>query len=87
MKLNLKALSLTAGILWAFAIFLMGIANFIWPGYGNTFLQVIASVYPGYHVENSIGSIFIGTFYAFVDGFLGGLIFGWLYNLFIGKTK
>jgi len=86
MKFNLKALPLTTGILWALAMFLTGVANLIWPGYGDTFLQVMASVYPGYHAEHSIGSILIGTLYALIDGLAGGLVFGWVYNLLAGKT-
>ena len=87
MKFNLKALSLTAGILWSLAIFITGAANILWQGYGETFLQVISSVYPGYHAGRSIGNVLAGTLYAFVDGAVAGLAFGWLYNLFAGKLR
>ena len=80
MKLNIKALSLTIGILWALSMFLLGITNFFWPGYGETFLQTMASIYPGYDAKNSIADIFIGTLYGFLDGIVGGFIFGWFYN-------
>jgi hypothetical protein len=85
MKLNLKALALTAGILWALALFLVGAANLIWPGYGVVFLQLMASIYPGYHATSSIGDLIVGTSYALVDGAICGLVFGWLYNLFVGR--
>ncbi len=85
MKLNLKALAFTAGVLWAVAVLITGIANLIWSGYGTTFLQVIASIYPGYEVTRSFGAVVIGTLYALVDGAVGGLIFAWLYNLFVGR--
>lgn len=85
MKLNLKALALTAGILWALAIFITGIANLIWSGYGLVFLQTMASIYPGYDAERTIGAVIVGTLYALVDGAFCGLVFGWLYNLFVGK--
>ncbi len=87
MKLNLKALVLTAGILWALAVFLVGILNLIWSGYGVAFLKLIASVYPGYHASSSIGDLIVGTLYAFVDGAICGLVFGWFYNLFVGKRR
>lgn len=87
MKLNLKALVFTAGILWALAVFLVGILNLIWSGYGVAFLKLIASVYPGYHASSSIGDLIVGTLYAFVDGAICGLVFGWLYNLFVGKRR
>ena len=85
MKLNLKALVLTAGILWALAVFLVGGANLIWSGYGVVFLRLMASIYPGYHATSSIGDLIVGTLYALVDGAICGLVFGWLYNLFVGK--
>jgi hypothetical protein len=87
MRLNLKAITLTAGIIWALAIFLVGIINLIWSGYGNAFLQVIASIYPGFDAERSIGDVIVGTVYALVDGAACGFVFGWLYNLFVGKIS
>jgi hypothetical protein len=85
MKLNLRALALTSGILWALALFLTGVINLIWRGYGDAFLKAMASIYPGYHATASIGDLIVGTVYAFVDGLICGLVFGWLYNAFLGK--
>ena len=85
MKLNIKAFMLTSAILWAAAIFITGIANLICPGYGAAFLQVMASIYPGYDASSTIGSVIVGTLYAVVDGAIAGLVFAWLYNLFLGK--
>lgn len=87
MKLNLKALVLTAGILWALAVFFVGVLNLIWSGYGAPFLQLIASIYPGYHATRSFGDLIVGALYALVDGAICGLVFGWLYNLFAGKAS
>ncbi len=85
MKLSLKALALAAGILWALALFLTGVTNLIWPPYGEGFLTMMASLYPGYHATRSIGDLIVGTLYAFFDGAICGLVFGWLYNFFLGK--
>lgn len=85
MKLNLKALTFTAGILWALAVFAVGVLNLIWSGYGAAFLGIMASIYPGYHATGSIGDVIVGTLYALLDGAICGLVFGWLYNLFVGK--
>lgn len=87
MKLNLKALALTAGTMWALAILITGVANLIWSGYGTTFLQLLASIYPGYDATRSIGAVIVGTLYALVDGAVFGLVFGWLYNLLVGKVS
>jgi len=85
MKLNIMALTFTAGILWALAVLLVGVANLIWPQYGSAFLQMLASIYPGYQATSSFGEVIVGTLYALVDGAICGLVFGWLYNLFAGK--
>ena len=85
MKFNIIALGLTAGLIWGGAILVVGLANLIWPGYGQAFLDLLASIYPGYHPGTSIGSVIAGTLYGLVDGTIGGLIFGWLYNLLASR--
>jgi len=46
MKFNVKALALACAILWGAAILLVGLANLIWGGYGQHFLQTLSSFYP-----------------------------------------
>ena len=83
MRLDTKALGFTFGISWGGSILLVGIANLIWPGYGSAFLELGASLYPGYAAGYSFGQVIIGTLYGLVDGFIGGLIFAWVYNVFV----
>lgn len=85
MKLSLKALALSLGVLWGAVVFLVGVAHLIWPGYGVAMLELAASVYPGY-VVGGFGSVIVGTLYAFVDGAIGGAVFAWLYNRFLGTS-
>ena len=80
MKFDVKALALACAILWGGAILLVGLANLIWGGYGQHFLQTLSSCYPGYHATRSIGEVVIVTLYAVADGLIGGAVFGWLYN-------
>ncbi|HSB78473.1 MAG TPA: hypothetical protein VLM91_06780 [Candidatus Methylomirabilis sp.] len=80
MRLSMKALAIVGGVLWGGAVFVCGIANALWPPYGAAFLEMAASIYPGYHPSGSIGSILIGTSYAILDGAGCGLLFGWVYN-------
>jgi hypothetical protein len=51
-------------------------------GYGSNFLEVISSVYPGYHPGTGISSVIVGSLYGVVDAGIGGAIFAWLYNFF-----
>jgi hypothetical protein len=81
MRFHLTALALTVGLFWAAAILLVASANAIWPSYGGAFLQLVASMYPGYQPVASVREIIVGTAYGFVDGAIGGWLFGWLYNL------
>jgi len=81
MKINVIALALTAGLFWGASILVVGSANLIWPGYGRDFLELAASIYPGYHPGPAIGSVITGTLYGLVDGAIAGAVFGWLYNV------
>jgi hypothetical protein len=83
MKFSTKGLALTSGILWGLAMLVVGVANLIWSGYGQQFLQIMSSVYPGYHATRSIAEVIVGTLYGVVDGFIGGAVFAWLYNQFV----
>ncbi len=80
MRLNTKAFAVTSAILWGAAIFVTAVANLIWGQYGQQFLSLMSSVYPGYHATRSFGDVLVGTGYALVDGFIGGAIFAWVYN-------
>lgn len=81
MRFNVTALGLAAGLIWGGAMLLVGIANSAWPNYGRAFLDIVASIYPGYRPGTGAGSVITGTLYALVDGAIGGVVFGWLYNL------
>ena len=85
MRLNTVAMAIAFGIFWGACVLVVGIANMIWPSYGQALLQICASIYPGYHSGTGVGSVIIGTIYALIDGFVGGAIFGWLYNLLAGE--
>jgi len=84
MRLNVKALAITGGVLWAACFFFVGLANLIWGSYGAAMLELGASIYPGYHGPGGFGSVLVVTLYAAVDGLVCGAVFGWLYNTVAG---
>ena len=86
MRLSLKGLAITSGLLWGAAVLFVGLINLAAPSYGTGFLQMVSSVYPGYHASRTIVDVVVGTCYGVVDGGVGGLVFGWLYNLFAGSV-
>jgi len=75
---------LAAGVLWGGMFFFVGLANLIWPSYGGALLDLGASIYPGYNGPSGFGSLIVLTLYGVADGVIGGVVFGWLYNVFAG---
>jgi len=86
MRLSLKGMMFAGALLWAGAILLAGLINHAAPGYGLNFLQVMSSVYPGFHI-NTMRGILVGTLDGLVDGAVAGLLFAWLYNTFAGLPR
>jgi NhaP-type Na+/H+ or K+/H+ antiporter len=84
MKLNVKAFALAGGIAFGLAVFLLTIWYLIFGFEGHT-LQKLHHVYLGYSV--SFPGALIGLVWGFVDGFIGGAIFSWLYNRFLPKKN
>lgn len=82
MRLSVIALASTAGVFWGGAMLIVALANLIWPSYGRAFLELTASLYPGYQPGSGFGSVVMGTLYGLVDGAVSGAVFAWLYNLF-----
>ena len=81
MRFNVTALALTVGLFWGASVLIVASANLIWPAYGRAFLDLAASLYPGYRPGTGAGSVITGTLYGLVDGAIAGAVFGWLYNL------
>ena len=89
MKFNVAAAAIAGGVGFAIAIGASGILNMIFDGYGKAFLDVMASVYPGYKATGTAGDLVIGCFYAATDGIIAGGGLALLYNIACccGKKK
>lgn len=79
MKINIKALALSMGIVWGLTVFLLTIW-FLIMCYPGTSLSKLSVIYLGYSVS-WIGA-FVGFIYGFVDGLIGGALLGFFYNKF-----
>jgi len=84
MKLNVKSVALAGGILWGAAVFIATLWLLILGSSGKT-IALLGAFYFGYQL--SIGGAFIGLIWGFIDGAIGGLIFAYLYNLFLPKAS
>jgi len=87
MKLDIMACALTVAVLIGGSFLFTGIGHLIWSGYGEAYLSLGASIYPGYHGPGGVGSVLVVTLYGLLDGWVGGLIFAWLYNGFVGRHR
>jgi hypothetical protein len=81
MKLDIKAFSLTCGVIWGLGLPLLTWWIMAFDG-GSTDPTWIGHIYRGYNMTFA-GSL-IGGVWAFFDGLVGGAIFAWLYD-FIGE--
>ena len=82
MKLSIKGAILAGGLLWGGAILFAGLINLANANYAEAFLQVMSSIYPGFHAAHTIADVITGALYGLVDGGGAGFFFAWLYNLF-----
>jgi len=83
MKFNIKAMSLTCGIFWGVAVFIMTWWLIILEGSGGDFFM--SRFYVGSGIS-PMGSV-IGLAYGLVDGSISGAIFAWLYNFISAKMQ
>ena len=86
MKLSLKAVAMTAGLMWAGCILLIGIVHLAHPQYGAGFLAMMGSLYPGLHFAHSWENVLAGTVCGFVDGVIVGSLFAWIYDHLESRT-
>jgi hypothetical protein len=85
-QLSAKAMALVTAILWGGCLLFVGLINLAAPTYGADFLQMMSSVYPGFHTTRTVGEVFLGTVYGFADGAIGGYLFALLYNWVKGMS-
>ncbi len=76
-------MAVAGGVMWGVVcMFVVGMGNMMWSGFGQGLLDLGASLYPGYQATPSIGQVLLGTLYGLLDGAIAGAIFAWLYNRF-----
>ncbi len=81
MKLNVKAFGLTCGLVWGLGLFFLTWWIIVFEG-NAVQSEFLSAVYRGYTISPT-GSV-VGLIWAFVDGWIGGMIFAWLYNCLCG---
>ena len=84
MKFNVKAFSITCGLLWGIGLFLLTWWIILFDGASKE-VTIIGRVYRGFSIS-PIGSI-VGFFWGLADGLIGGAIFAWFYNVAAAKLS
>lgn len=82
MKLSIKGMTITLALLFGGCVFFVGTLNLAAPSYGMEFLEMVSSVYPGFHASRTFVDVLAGTGYGIVDGAVCGFLLAWLYNIF-----
>ena len=82
MKLKVLPLALSLGVLSALGVFIM-ILLALYADYGLGCFALMADLYP--YLELSLGGAFIGLAFGFIDGFIGGALIAFFYNIFGGS--
>ncbi len=79
MKCDPVPLGVGIGVILAVYVFLLGLIA-MWWNWGTVIVTVLGSLYIGYE-PTFIGSI-LGAIWAFVDGFIAGVVIALVYNKF-----
>jgi len=82
MKLKVINSGLALGMIFGVLVFLITLVNLITGWYAEDYIFMLSSfwvVYPGAQVN--FLSCLLGGFLGFVDGFVIGAVFAWIYNL------
>ena len=83
LTLSVWGFGIALGIVWAIMMLFAGWVS-IW-GWGTMFVNTMSSVYVGY--IPSFGGGIVGAIWGFVDGFTGGVLLAFFYNLIVMKKK
>ena len=78
MRLNIRAFGLTCAFVWGLGLFFLTWWVIAFDGATGE-VTFLGRIYRGYNIS-PIGSV-IGLIWAFADGFIGGVVFAWLYNI------
>lgn len=79
-KLDPRALAYTGAAVCGLTAAAVALMNLAFPPYGQAFLDLLGSVYPGYHGDRSPGGALVLAGYAMVKGAALGWLTAALYN-------
>lgn len=79
MRLHVFAFGMAIGVSWAISMLLIGLSGHFFQTNTNL-IASMGEMYVGFNA--TIGGSFIGALWGFIDGFIGGVVVAFLYNMF-----
>jgi len=79
-KLSILSFGVALGVTWGLGVFLLGIHAWL-TGMSVDVVNMLGTAYIGYK-PTLLGSV-IGASWGMADGFIGGVVFSWIYNICI----
>jgi hypothetical protein len=80
MSIRIRTVSLTFAMFVSILMIVVGLARLVSEDYGQAFVDVMASLYPGYTGTANFPQVIIGALYGALDGAVVGTVLSWLYN-------
>ncbi|MEM1243255.1 MAG: bacteriophage holin [Pseudomonadota bacterium] len=77
-RISVVGLGIGLGAMWCISVLFMGLMAW-WFGWGTAMVEDLAIYYIGY--GPSFSGIVLGIIWSFIDGFIGGVILAFFYNL------
>ena len=81
-RLNVRALAIAGGVVWALAMLFIGWTSWLFD-WGTGFVSLMSSIYLGF--KPTFAGAVIGALWALIDGALAGALIAWVYNKAAGK--
>ncbi|MBT3339604.1 MAG: hypothetical protein HOM34_03930 [Planctomycetes bacterium] len=85
MTLNNRAFAFTCSLFCSLCLLLVGLPSLAGYEYGGPFLEMAASLYPGFAADGTVLDLLIGVVFAVVDGAFAGWMFAWVYNKAVSR--
>lgn len=84
--LSIEAFAKAAALIWAFAVLFVALINLAVPNYGESFLEMMGSLYFWYPVTHTpLTALLLGGL-ALIDGAIAGALFALIYNAFLPRN-
>jgi len=87
MRLDVKAFAIAGAAIGGLKVLKVLLIRQVVPGYGESFVQLLVSLFPGFHGVPGVGSVLTALGYVMVDAAVWAAVMAWLYNRAAGARQ